>query len=78
MKNVILTDFAANTHKENREYKNSVFVDLFYEDEKADENDIALYNALHDVPLPEGTCIKRFRVDDVLYMNFKNDVSFGI
>lgn len=41
--------------KENRKYKNSVFVDLFYEDESAEENDIALYNALHDEPLPEGT-----------------------
>lgn len=26
--------------KENRECKNSVFVDLFYEDETAEENDI--------------------------------------
>lgn len=28
--------------KENREVKNSVFVDLFYADESAEENDIAL------------------------------------
>lgn len=40
---------------ENREYKNSMFVDLFYEDESAEENDISLYNALHDKPLPKGT-----------------------
>ena len=28
--------------KENREIKNSVFVDLFYEDESAEANEIAL------------------------------------
>ena len=39
--------------KENREIKNSVFVDLFYADESAEENDISLFNALHDKPLPE-------------------------
>ena len=64
--------------KENRGYKNSVFVDLFFEDESAEENDIALYNALHDEPLPLGTTIQRIRIEDVLYMNFKNDISFGI
>ncbi len=30
------------TGKENREIKNSVFVDLFYEDESAEANEIAL------------------------------------
>ena len=34
--------------KENREIKNSVFVDLFYEDESAEANEIALFNAIHD------------------------------
>ena len=64
--------------KENRECKNSVFVDLFYEDETAEENDISLYNALHDEPLPPETVVEKIRVDNKLYMNFKNDVSFGI
>ena len=36
--------------KENQKYKNSMFVDLFFEDESAEENDIALYNALHEEP----------------------------
>ena len=40
--------------KENREIKNSVFVDLFYEDESAEANEIALFNAIHDEPLSEG------------------------
>ena len=66
------------TVKENREYKNSMFVDLFFEDALAEQNDISLYNALHDEPLPEGTSIQKIRVDDILYLNFKNDVYFGV
>jgi hypothetical protein len=66
------------TTKENREYKNTVFVDLFFEYESAEANDIALYNALHDEPLPEGTMVERIRIEDTLYMNFKNDISFKI
>ena len=71
--------------KENREIKNSVFVDLFYEDESAEANEIALFNAIHDKPLPEGTKIRRFRVDNTIYIhealsyieqNFQNDISF--
>lgn len=64
--------------KENKKVKNSVFVDLFYEDETAEANDIALYNALNEEALPEGTRIQKLRIDNVLYMNFKNDVSFGV
>ena len=62
----------------NKKVKNSVFVDLFYEDETAEANDIALYNALNEEALPEGTRIQKLRIDNVLYMNFKNDVSFGV
>ena len=64
--------------KANKKYKDSVFVDLFYEDESAEENEISLYNALHDEPLPEGTEIRKIRVENVLYMNFKNDISFDV
>jgi len=63
--------------KENREIKNSVFVDLFYADESAEENDISLFNALHDKPLPEGTVIRKFKIDTTMYMNFQNDISFN-
>ena len=62
--------------KENREIKNSVFVDLFYEDESAEANEIALFNAIHNQPLPDGTKIRKFRVDNTIYMNFQNDISF--
>ena len=61
--------------KENREIKNSILVDLFYNDENAEENDIALYNALHEEPLPEGTVIQKMRVENALYLNFQNDIS---
>ena len=63
--------------KVNREIKNSVFVDLFYADESAEENDISLFNALHDKPLPEGTVIRKFKIDTTMYMNFQNDISFN-
>ena len=39
--------------KANKKYKDSVFVDLFYADESAEANEISLYNALHEEPLPE-------------------------
>lgn len=52
------------SEKENRNQKNSVFVDLFYEDESAEENEIALYNALHEEPLTEGTQIQKIRAGD--------------
>ena len=44
--------------------------------ESAEANEIALFNAIHDEPLPEGTKIRRFRVDNTIYMNFQNDISF--
>ena len=37
----------------NRKYKDSVFVDLFSEDEKAKENFLSLYNALHNTELTD-------------------------
>ena len=64
--------------KENREIKNSVFVDLFFADESAEENDIVLFNAIHDKPLPEGTTIRKFKVDSTVYMNLQNDISFDV
>ena len=54
--------------KKTEEIKNSILVDLFYNDENAEENDIALYNALHEEPLPEGTVIQRkMRVENALF-----------
>ena len=61
--------------KENREYKDSLFVDLFYQDETAKKNLLSLYNALHDTNYKDETIIRKVKIDDVLYKNFKNDIS---
>ena len=60
----------------NRKYKDSVFVDLFSEDEKAKENFLSLYNALHGTNLKDTEQLKTVRLDQVLYMAFYNDVSY--
>ena len=62
--------------KENRKVKNSVLIDLFYEDESAEKNQISLYNALHEKPLPDGTKIMPLRVENIIYMNLQNDFSY--
>jgi len=62
----------------NRKYKDSVFVDLFSEDEKAKENFLSLYNALHGKCLKDTEQLKNVRLDQVLYMSFYNDVSYLI
>ncbi len=67
---------AETVEKENREYKNSVFVDLFYEDETAEKNLLSLYNALHDTDYKSEKMIRKVRVENILYKNFKNDISF--
>ena len=59
----------------NRKYKDSVFVDLFSEDEKAKENFLSLYNALHNTNLPLSCPVENIRLDNTLYMNIINDVS---
>ncbi len=61
--------------KENRGYKDSVFVDLFYSDETAKGNLLSLYNALHDTDLTDEGLIKKVRIEDILYKNFNNDIS---
>ncbi len=65
--------------KENRKYKDSVFVDLFSEDIEAEENALSLFNALYGTHYEEGEIsIRKIKIDDVLYMNFKNDVALNI
>lgn len=51
--------------KENREHKDSVFVDLFYEDETAKKNLLSLYNALHDTEYQDEEMIRKVRIGDV-------------
>ncbi len=59
----------------NRKYKDSVFVDLFSEDEKAKENFLSLYNALHGTNLQLSCPVENIRFENVMYMNIINDVS---
>ena len=61
--------------KHNRRYKDSVFVDLFSEDEKAKENFLSLYNALHNTNLQLSCPVENIRLDNVMYMNIINDIS---
>jgi len=59
----------------NRKYKDSVFVDLFSEDEKAKENFLSLYNALHGTNLLLSCPVETIRLDNVMYMSIINDIS---
>ena len=64
--------------KENRKHKDSLFVDLFYQDETAKKNLLSLYNALHDTEYQDENVIRKVKIEDVLYKNFKNDISFEV
>ena len=70
-----MTSEGAAMSTSNRKYKDSVFVDLFSEDEKAKENFLSLYNALHGTNLPLSSPVENIRLDNVIYMNIINDVS---
>ena len=60
----------------NRNYKDSVFVDLFAKDIYAKKNFISLYNALHDTNLdPESTSVDPVMIEQVLYMKYYNDIA---
>ena len=62
-----------------RNYKDSVFVDLFAHDISAKENFISLYNALHGTNLDaEITEIQPVMLEKVLYMKYYNDVAMLI
>jgi len=66
-----------NKNKNNREYKDSVFVDLFSIDEKTrDEGVISLYNALHQEKISAKDRIEFIKLMNVLFRNVRNDVSF--
>ena len=61
--------------KGNRQYKDSLFVDLFGTDIKAKERLLSLYSALSGKELDKETPIRYFKLEQVLYMGFHNDVS---
>ena len=61
---------------DNRNYKDSVFVDLFSSDEKATERFLSLYNALHGTNFCDSAVLKNIKLDQVIYKTFVNDVSY--
>ena len=61
--------------KYNRRYKDSVFVDFFGEDKNAKVNFLSLYNALHGTKLDTSTELEPLRLEQVMYMAFRNDVA---
>ena len=61
--------------KHKRTYKDSVFVDLFSEDEKAKDNFLSLYNALHGTHLDSSTQLKPLKLEQAMYTKLSNDVS---
>ena len=65
--------------KTNRNYKDSVFVDLFAHDINAKENFISLYNALHGTNLDvKTTDVQPVMLERVLYMKYYNDIAMLI
>ena len=64
--------------KENRKHKDSVFTDLFENDQTARKNVLELYNALFDTNYTDEEVIKVVTLDQVLFMSFKNDVAFMV
>ena len=65
--------------KKNRNYKDSVFVDLFAYDITAKENFISLYNALHGTNLDvKTTDVQPVMLERVLYMKYYNDIAMLI
>ena len=65
--------------KANRNYKDSVFVDLFAHDVTAKENFISLYKALHGTNLDAKTTeVQPVMLERVLYMKYYNDIAMLI
>lgn len=62
--------------KENREHKDTVFVDLFSKDATAKQNLLELHNALYDTDETDPELIQQVGLEDVLFKNFRNDVAF--
>ena len=62
---------------ENRNHKDSLFIDLFCKDQKSGkENFISLYNALHQTNLNlETTKLEEVNIENILYMALSNDIA---
>ena len=62
---------------ENRNHKDSLFIDLFCKDqESGKENFISLYNALHQTNLDlKTTTLQEVNIENILYMALSNDIA---
>ena len=61
---------------ENRNHKDSLFIDLFCKDKNLEENYISLYNALHQTNLDlKTTTLKEVNIENILYMALSNDIA---
>ena len=77
--NLLLWEKYMTQEKTNRNYKDSVFVDLFARDITAKENFISLYNALHGTNLDvKTTDVQPVMLERVLYMKYYNDIAMLI
>ena len=77
-KRALKLSFKSRLHRRNnpnRQYKDSVFVDLFtyYKDYM-----VSLYNALSGERLASDTKVENIKLENTLYTNIRNDVSFLI
>ena len=61
---------------ENKKNKDTVFTDLFYSDKYAKRNLLSLYNALFEDDLQDENLIEQVRLENVLFQNMQNDISF--
>ena len=59
----------------NREYKDRLFR-LLFGNEKYKENTLALYNALNGTSYTNVDDVTIYTIDDVIYIDMKNDVAF--
>ena len=67
-----------NKNNENRQYKDSVFSDLFYSDRDARKNLMELYNVLYDEKLTDDNEIELVRISNILYGGIHNDSAFTV
>ncbi len=64
--------------KENRNYRDSVFVDLFFRYRGAKANALSLYNALSGSHYDDPEEVRMLKLEDAMYKDFQNDISFLI
>ncbi len=73
------TSLTSAMHNQKRDYKSSLFVNMFGRNVYAKEHFLSLYNAIHDTDFKIGEVeIKPVMLDNVVYNNIENDVSMEI